>query len=385
MIQKFVSDRLHRIGTAASADAPIGQPPAHASTDVYTFENLPAKVRRLWNIWHRNLAQCDSPYYHPEFTRVVSRVRNDVRIAVFRDAQGTPLGLLPFQSSGPRDAAPIGGRLNDFHGIVTPYDVEFDINAFLREAGVRSFGFHAANWKQPQFRDNSFAALASHEIDLSEGAAAWHHWAHSRSSTLRRQAQKTRALQRHIGPVRFVFDSDREDNLERLIELKRQRYQASNTFDILGVPWCQQLVRELFQNRTRGFRPVLSELWAGRQLIAVHFGMSSDRVMHYWFPVYNPTFGRYSPGTLMLLKTIETVGDQVRRIDLSYGDDAYKFKFSNARSTVAYGLVTTQPWLRPIMKTRYRLRQKSKQILRVKWIKRTLRTMLPTYGAWHYR
>ncbi len=386
MIQKFVSNRLHRVETAISTRQPPGrQRPVHASTNVYTADTLPANVYRLWGIWHRNLEPFASPYYHPEFTRVVSRVRDDVRIAVFRDADAAPIGLLPFQQTGPRNATPIGGRLNDFHGIVTPFDMEFDTRSFLREAGIHSFAFHAANFHQRAFRESSFAALASHEIDLTDGADAWRAWARSRSSTLRRQDQKTRALQRHVGPVRFVFDSDREDHLERLIELKRQRYRSSETFDILGVPWCQQLLREMFRNRTNGFRPVLSELWAGQELIAVHFGMASDRVMHYWFPVYDPKFSRYSPGTLMLLTTIETVGDQVRRIDLSYGDDPYKFKFANARSTVGYGLLTDQPWRRPIMKTRFKLRQQSKRVLRVRWIKRTLRTMLPTFGAWNYR
>ena len=86
---------------------------------------------------------------------------------------------------------------------------------------------------------------------------------------------------------------------------------------------------------------LLSALYAGDTLIAVHFGIRSRTVWHWWFPTYNPELpSRYAPGMLMLqhmAQSAQYLG--TRTIDLGKGIADYKDKFRNGTLTVATGSV----------------------------------------------
>src|SRR5687768_15385075 len=49
-----------------------------------------------WRALQRENPGLQSPYFRPEFTQAVARVRDDVEVAVFED-QGKAVGFLPFQ------------------------------------------------------------------------------------------------------------------------------------------------------------------------------------------------------------------------------------------------------------------------------------------------
>ena len=357
----------------------------HVDTRIVRFDQLSPDALQRWSDWHRKLRQYASPYFDPQFTSAVDAVRKDVRIALFSNSRGELVGLLPYQQVRHQHADPIGGRLNDFHGVIGHSDFRVNWERFLTAAGLRTFSFHAASTGLKELEPFRFEHLSSHEIDISAGAPAYLEWAFGKSSTLKRQSQKTRALARHHGPIRFVFRSTDSASLEWLIEKKRQRYQRSLTFDILGVEWAANLLREIHHHRRGSLRPVLSELWAGPHRIAAHFGMLNDRILHYWFPVYDPHFARYSPGTELLLRTIQAADQEVERIDLSYGDAPYKFKFSNSRSVVAHGLVCPVRLEHRVLKGRYLMRKRLKTLPGRQWAKQILRRVYPDYGHWHYR
>ena len=357
----------------------------HSETRIVPWQHLPPTVLQNWHNWHQSSPNHASPYFDPQFTRAVDAIRDDVRIALFLNRQRVVVGLLPYQHNLNQHADPIGGRLNDFHGVIGVPEFRVDWEKFLDAADLRSFSFHAASSGLGDLEPYRFEHLSSHEIDVSGGADEYFRWAFGKSSTLRRQAQKTRALARHLGPIRFVFQSADAMGLEWLIEKKRQRYQRSLTFDILSVDWAANLLREIHGIQEGRLQPVLSELWAGPHRIAAHFGMLNDRVLHYWFPVYDRQFARYSPGTLLLLETIRAADGMVDRIDLSYGDDPYKFKFSNSRSVVASGLVCPSRLRHQILKRRYTIRKRLKTLPGRHWAKKVVRTFYPRYGHWHYR
>ena len=66
-------------------------------------------------------------------------------------------------------------------------------------------------------------------------------------------------------------------------------------------------------------------LRAGGQVVAVHAGMRSRRVLHWWFPTFDQTFAKYSPGIILLLRMAEALAAAgVRTIDLGKGDSQYK-------------------------------------------------------------
>ena len=143
---------------------------------------------------------------------------------------------------------------------------------------------------------------------------------------------------REIGEPRFEFDCVSTEALEKLIDLKRKRYQRGKTFDILSVEWAANLLRQLHHTNGQNFQGILSALWVGDKMIAGHFGMLSNHVMHYWFPAYDIKYAKYSPGTQMIMNVAEHAAKLgIDKVDFGYGDDPYKFKFCNGRETVSCG------------------------------------------------
>jgi CelD/BcsL family acetyltransferase involved in cellulose biosynthesis len=349
-----------------------------------TTSEIDAPIEQAWERLRAEDRVYDSPYFDAEFTKAVARVRDDVRIAIAFE-NNVPVSILPLQENSSGNAVPAGGRLNDWHGPIGRSDADI-IEQMMANAGMSSYSFHAAATRDRSVSKYHFKDLESHFLDLSQGWDAYRSWVRKHSSTVKRQGQKTRALGREVGPIRFEFDCDQEEILERLIAMKRTRYQRSNTFDILSVDWAAELLREIFKIRKSNFRGLLSAYWAGDQLVGVHFGMLTQNILHYWFPVYDPQYQRYSPGTEMLLQAAEHACDVgVKKLDLGYGDDDYKFKFCNAHEPVAVGMVNFNSIGWELAKQKYDLRIRLKRIPLKPLAKRMLRSVFPNFGGWNFR
>ena len=348
------------------------------------FNELSESELETWIRFHR-YPSFQSPYFHPEFTKAVSQIRDDVHIAVISNKSGETLGFFPFQHTR-GFAEPVGGRLNDFHGVVGHRKFRPNVRALLRELGLHSFKFHALVNDHLAFDQFAYRKLGSHRIDLSKGFAAYQQWVCQHSSTVKRQPQKTRALEREVGPLRFEFDCRDPQVLEKLIELKRSKYQRTKTFDILSVEWAANTLREVFAVQKPDFQGRLSVLWAGDQLVACHFGMVNQDVLHYWFPVYDQQYNKYSPGTILLLESCKKTADNgIEAVELGYGDDAYKFKFVNSRSTVISGFVSKSTTREMLNRLRFEARLLSKQIPFKQHVKKMLRRVYPGFGGWNFR
>ena len=186
--------------------------------------------------------------------------------------------------------------------------------------------------------------------------------------------------------IRDRFDCERTEVLESLIALKRNRYQRSNTFDILSVGWAADLLRELHNVRLPEFQGMLSAYWAGDKLIGAHFGMLTGDTLHYWFPVYDKAYQRYSPGTELLLQSAEHASERgVTKLDLGYGDDDYKFKFCNAGDKVSCGVIDFNPVTQNLERARFVVRKQLKQLPMKPTAKRLLRKVFPGFGKWNFR
>jgi CelD/BcsL family acetyltransferase involved in cellulose biosynthesis len=360
---------------------------ADLRVDIIDADQLCGALADRWSYIRHQNPRLASPYFSLDFVKAVARVRNDVEIAVVRRGENIE-GFVPFQRSRPHIAEPIGGRLNDVHGVIVSDDSrQFElIQRVMQSCGLTAFGFHAIATNDPNLEQYAFREVGSYFIDLRQGWQTYQQWAMEHSSTVARQPQKTRSLQRRFGPIRLEFDCRRSDVLEKLIELKRAKYQRANTFDILSVQWASDLLRELHGVEQPGFEGVLSALYAGDELVAVHFGMMTDQILHYWFPVYDPVFSKYSPGTELILRVAEESSRRgIEKVDLGYGDDAYKFRFCNARENLICGQVTFNRFAFAIAKRRFEIRQRLKGIPLKPLAKSILRGVFPGFGQWNFK
>ena len=149
--------------------------------------------------------------------------------------------------------------------------------------------------------------------------------------------------------------------------MKRQQYQRTHILDLFSPRWTVRLLEELFRRHDAtdappasptlggsnsveaadGARGVLSVLRAGQHVVASHYGILEGGLLHYWFPVYDPRFAKYSPGTALFRSILETAGEHgLTCVDMGYGEQPYKLKQTDATGTVLQGCIAESAFYR---------------------------------------
>ena len=115
----------------------------------------------------------------------------------------------------------------------------------------------------------------------------------------------TKKAGRDHGPVRLVVQSGDGALLDTVIALKRRQYAETGARDYFADPRHGELLHRLLDTSGEDFGGLLSAIYAGPDLLAAHFGLRAGPVLHWWFPVYDPQFGRLSPGWMLLYAVIQ--------------------------------------------------------------------------------
>lgn len=278
----------------------------------------------------------DSPFFHPAYVMTMARFRPQIEITVLRD-KGQAVGFLAFERHR-RKAQPLGIKLADFQGIVSAAHVHINHDELLRETGLVSCSFD--HWLADQAPDEYTLEISkSPFIDVSVGYEEFLARRRAAGSNLISQTQrKERKLEREIGPLTFTWNDPDPAALERVWEWKSLQRDRTHTLNILEFEWVRAFLKELCLERGEGVQGIVSTLRLEDRIIAAHLGMHSDSVLHYWFPAFDAEFGRYSPGSILLLKLTEHCAQRgMSRIDLGKGDDRYKASFATGAIPMATG------------------------------------------------
>ncbi len=152
-----------------------------------------------------------------------------------------------------------------------------------------------------------------------------------------------RARQRKLGQldadIAIRIDDRRPEALQALIGAKREQYQRTRALDVFAVPWTLNAINALFERDGPGVSGLLSTLEIDGKLAAAHFGMRSQTVLHYWFPVFWPDHAKLGPGLTLFLEMAHALArDGITAIHLGPGEYDFKRRLSNA----GFGVVSGQ-------------------------------------------
>lgn len=297
-----------------------------------------AEIAR-WRELQDSDSNLSNPFFSPEFAQAVGSARDDTFVAVIEDGASI-VAFFPFQRQG-RVAKPIGSPLCDYQGLILERGARLSAGDLLEGCGLDVFDFNHIPAVQAMFRQNSFMTSGSPYMDLEGGYSAYvarrkQKGVQEIDSTLR----KSRKIEREIGTVRFVADDDSQLAWEKLIEWKNAQYRQSNLVEALSRKWVADTLVAVRKEKGASFAGLLSSLYAGENLLAVHFGIKSRAVWHYWFPAYDISFQKYSTGMILLLKMAEhgaTTG--IKIIDLGRGQSRYKSAFADGEIELCEGSI----------------------------------------------
>lgn len=280
-----------------------------------------------------------SPFFAPEFTRAVGSARADTFVAVVESDRNIE-AFFPFQRRG-RAALPIGAAICDYQGLIGARSAAVSVRQLLDGCGLDVVDFNHVPAVQALFRRHSTSVSHSPYLDLNAGYSEF--LARRRAGGVQEVAsalRKLRKLEREIGTVRFVPDDESEAAWRKLIAWKNAQYRRTNQVEALDRPWVVETLAMIREEKSARFSGLLSCLYAGDKLLAVHFGMRSRTTWHYWFPAYDIEYNRYSPGLVLLLKMAEHGADSgIKMIDLGRGRTRYKTALADGEIELCEGSI----------------------------------------------
>lgn len=289
----------------------------------------------LWRAMLADNPDLASPYFRPEYAQIAARVTPGAAVAVFRRG-GAVVGFFPYQRRGGA-VQPLGAPMNDYHGVIARPGQAPDLDQVARLLGGRRL--NVGGWIGPA------AGALGRETVLAElpddGFDGW--YAERRTTHGKYFKDKERArrsLETELGPIRVEVGLKDPALLDQLIDLKREQYRRSARHDIFACGWTRDLLHALMAHEGDDFGASMAGLWAGDQLCALEFSMHAGRTYHFWFPAYEPTLARCSPGILLSMDTMKIAGAEgYRAFDYGFAGERYKKYFCNASRMVGEAVV----------------------------------------------
>lgn len=281
-----------------------------------------------------------SPYFAPAFTQIVAGVRNEVEVAELV-ADGKVVALFPYHRGRFNFGSPVGEFISDYQGLICERDFTLAPQTLLKACGLFAWDFNQLLATQTSFSPFHHEQNSSPILDLSAGYEAYtRERREAGSEQIKKVANLMRRVEREVGPLNFVTHSADKDLLAQLLAWKTAQYRQNRWRDLFSIPWVRTVIEQIHATQTEEFAGMLSAIYAGERLLAVHFGMRSATVWHYWFPAYDPAYAKYSSGLILLLKMAESAPAMgIRTIDLGCGEHSYKERLMNGAVMVAQGSV----------------------------------------------
>ena len=253
------------------------------------------------------------------------------------------VGLFPHEMESTNTARPVGSVFCDYQALIAPPGLPWDPESLLQGLGLAAWRFDhllamQAPWKPyVQRRDISWS------IDLSQGYQSLEALLRERGSDLLAECRrKHRQLEKAAGPLRFVPHTQDHALLDTLLAWKSAQWAESGWPGRYTTAWEQALMHGLLETQTPDFGGILTALYAADRPVAIHMGLRSRRVWHYWTTAYDPAFKRFSPGILMLMEMLRhapTCG--LWEVDLGKEDFEYKRRLHTHAVPVWEGVART--------------------------------------------
>lgn len=303
--------------------------------EIVKAEALGAADIALWRAWSTTNPALASPYFRWDYAEIASRVCPGAAIAVFRRG-GETVGFFSHQRRG-GSVQPLGAPMNDYHGVIAPEDGDISLEDVARLLKARRLNV-------PGWIGAAESGEARSTVQAALPEAGYDAWYAERRSTFGKffkdKERARRSLEAELGPITVAHGLRDPALLDHLIDLKAAQYRRSGLHDIFACGWTRDLLHALMSETRPDFGASLATMHGGDKLTAIEFSLHAGRHYHFWFPAYEPSLARCSPGILLSMDTMRLAGAEGFRVfDFGFEGEHYKKYFVNARQTVREAVV----------------------------------------------
>ena len=164
------------------------------------------------------------------------------------------------------------------------------------KGGVRAYAFDHLLEPCPDFEPWVESRRVSPYLDVAGGLDGYLGRASRSGKDNMAQARRRSAkAEREYGAVRFVAESVDSAMLDRVIQLKRAQYAATAVQDYFAEDDRRLLLEKLLHTRGSASAASCRRSTSASTLWRHISGCVPVSVLHWWFPVYEPDFGRFAP------------------------------------------------------------------------------------------
>ena len=273
-----------------------------------------------------------SPYFHPDYTQLISQLQNDVYVAII-NKDGNPVGFLPFQQRRKNASArPVGAPMTDYHGIISHADESLDVADILKPAHISAFNMPSQmNSGAGEDASDTSPCAVMRLTDFDNPQA----WRDSRDSSYRRHLKSTRRrikkTESEHGERGFIWQSREPEHFDLLIQWKKEKFADTGKYDVLSVDWTMELLKNLWARGPQTeLRCDLHVMTVDGKPAAMDLGLSDGATFHSWIVGYDNALHTLSPGMQLLEMLINEAPDLgYENIDLGAGLDGYKKHYAS--------------------------------------------------------
>ena len=305
------------------------------SVEITQAEALSPEQIALWRRWRDGEPRLASPYFHWRYAQIASRVCPGAAVAVFRRG-GEVVGFFPHQRRG-RAVQPLGAPMNDYHGVISAPGVDISLEEVAQL-------LNASRLTVTAWVGEGQAGGERQTVMVRLPESGYVDWYAERRRTFGKyfkdKERARRSLLAELGPIEVRHEVRDAALLDRLIDLKSAQYRRSGLHDIFACDWTRRLLHALMASDDPDFGASIATMHAGGELTALEFSLHAGDQYHFWFPVYEPSLARCSPGILLSMDTMERASaDGFRVFDFGFEGEHYKKYFCNDRQTVREAVV----------------------------------------------
>jgi CelD/BcsL family acetyltransferase involved in cellulose biosynthesis len=303
-------------------------------------DDLGAAEIAAWRTMQRSSPELGNAFLAPGFVVAAGRVRPSARVAVLEEGPEV-VGFFPFEQGRFHVGKPIAAGVSDSQAVIHAPGLEWNARDLLHGCNLDIWEFDHLVGPQLRSAGANVTRRSAPIIDIAQGYEAY---VADRQRTSKKIFKSTfykqRKLEREVGVTRFEFEVRDTQALGRLMRWKSAQYRRTGRRDRFAIGWIEHLVRNLFDAPSEGCAGALSVLYSADRVVAAHFGLRSESALSCWFPAYDPTLARYSPGLSLHLKMAEgAAAAGLRRLELGKGDEDYKQSLKTGDVVVGEGWI----------------------------------------------